>query len=78
VERVTGDEAIQHSRRLAREEGILSGISSGAATAAALRIAKLREFEDKVIVVILPDSGERYLSGPLFEGLFDETGLPRG
>ena len=78
VERVTGDEAIQHSRRLAREEGILSGISSGAATAAALRIAKLREFEDKVIVVILPDSGERYLSGALFEGLFDETGLPRG
>jgi len=77
VEQVTSDEAIEHSRRLAREEGILSGVSSGAAMAAALRIAKLKEFENKVIVVILPDAGERYLSGPLFEGLFDESGLPR-
>jgi len=77
VEQVTSDEAIGHSRRLAREEGILSGVSSGAAIAAALRIARLEEFENKVIVVILPDAGERYLSGPLFEGLFDESGLPR-
>jgi cysteine synthase A len=77
VERVTSEEAIQHSRRLAREEGILSGISCGAAIAAALRIAKLKEFEGQTIVVILPDAGERYLSGVLFEGLFDESGLPR-
>ena len=77
VERVTSEEAIQHSRRLAREEGILSGISCGAAIAAALRIAKLKEFESQTIVVILPDAGERYLSGALFEGLFDESGLPR-
>jgi cysteine synthase A len=77
VERVSSEEAIQHSRRLAREEGILSGISCGAAIAAALRIAKLKEFEDKTIVTILPDAGERYLSGVLFEGLFDESGLPR-
>ena len=77
VEQVTSDEAIEYSRRLAREEGILSGVSSGAAIAAALRIARLKEFENKVIVVILPDAGERYLSGPLFEGLFDESGLPR-
>ena len=77
VERVTSEEAIQHSRRLAREEGILSGISCGAAIAAALRIAKLKEFEGQTIVVVLPDAGERYLSGVLFEGLFDESGLPR-
>ncbi len=77
VEQVTSGEAIEYSRRLAREEGILSGVSSGAAIAAALRIARLKEFENKVIVAILPDAGERYLSGPLFEGLFDESGLPR-
>jgi cysteine synthase A len=77
VERVTSEEAIEHSRRLSREEGIFSGVSSGAAMAAALRIARLKEFEDKVIVVILPDAGERYLSGPLFDGLFNESGLPR-
>jgi cysteine synthase A len=77
IETVTSEEAIEHSRRLAREEGILSGISSGAAIAVALRLAKMEEFGGKAIVVILPDSGERYLSGPLFEGLFDESGLPR-
>jgi cysteine synthase A len=76
VEQVTSEEAIEHARRLAREEGILSGVSSGAAIAAALRIAKLEEFKEKTIVTILPDSGERYLSGPLFQGLFDEAGLP--
>jgi cysteine synthase A len=77
VEQVTSEEAIEHARRLAREEGILSGVSSGAATAVALRLARLKEFEGKTIVTILPDAGERYLTGPLFEGLFDETGLPR-
>jgi cysteine synthase len=78
VETVTSEVAIDHARRLAREEGILSGISCGAAIAAALRLAGMGEFEGKTIVTILPDSGERYLSGPLFEGLFDESGLPRG
>lgn len=77
VERVTSEEAIEHARRLAREEGILSGVSCGAAMAVALRLARLPEFEGKTIVTILPDSGERYLSGPLFEGLFDEAGLPK-
>jgi cysteine synthase A len=77
VEQVTSEEAIEHSRRLAREEGILSGVSCGAAIAVALRLGRLPEFEGKTIVTILPDSGERYLSGPLFEGLFDEAGLPR-
>jgi cysteine synthase A len=77
VEKVTSEEAIEHARRLAREEGILSGVSSGAAIAAALRLAKSGEFDGKTIVVILPDSGERYLTGPLFEGIFDEAGLPR-
>jgi len=68
---------IEHARRLAREEGILSGVSCGAAIAVALRLARSNEFGGKTIVSILPDSGERYLSGPLFEGLFDESGLPR-
>jgi len=77
VEQVTSEEAIAHARKLAREEGILSGISCGAAIAVALRLARLSEFEGKTIVAVLPDSGERYLSGPLFEGLFDESGLPR-
>ncbi len=76
VEQVTSEEAIEHARRLAHEEGIISGVSSGAAIAAALRLAKLEEFKGKTIVTILPDSGERYLSGPLFQGLFDEAGLP--
>ena len=76
VEQVTNDEAMEYARRLAREEGILAGISCGAATAAAVRLAKRSEFEGKTIVVILPDSGERYLSTALFEGLFDrESGI---
>jgi cysteine synthase A len=66
VELVDGDEAVDMSRRLAREEGILVGISSGAAVAAALRLARLEEFANKTMVVILPDSGERYLSADLF------------
>lgn len=77
VEQVTSEEAIDHAKRLSREEGILSGVSCGAAIAVALRLAKSGEFDGKTIVTILPDSGERYLTGPLFEGVFDEAGLPR-
>lgn len=69
VEQVSGDEAIETARRLAREEGMLVGISCGAATAAALRLAHLDEFAGKTIVVVLPDAGERYLSTALFEGI---------
>ncbi len=69
VEKVSNDEAIETARRLAREEGILSGISCGAAAAVAVRLAHLPEFEGKTIVAILPDSGERYLTSVLFEGL---------
>lgn len=69
VERVGSDEAIEMARRLTREEGILSGISCGAATVAALRLAREDAFAGKTIVVILPDSGERYLSTVLFEHL---------
>jgi cysteine synthase A len=75
VEQVGNDEAILYARRLAREEGILSGISSGAAVVAAARVAQRPENAGKTIVVILPDSGERYLSSALFEGFFDEAGL---
>jgi len=67
VETVTDDEAITMARRLAREEGILSGISSGAAVAVALRIASEPQHAGKTIVTVLPDSGERYLSTVLFE-----------
>jgi cysteine synthase A len=77
VEQVTSEEAIEYARRLSRGEGILSGVSCGAAIAVALRLAKKEEFQGKTIVAVLPDSGERYLSGPLFEGVFDEAGLPR-
>jgi cysteine synthase A len=73
VEQVSNDEAIAVARRLAREEGILCGISCGAAMAAALRLAKEPAQKGKTIVVILPDAGERYLSGALFEGLFEEV-----
>jgi cysteine synthase len=66
VETVENEEAMEMARRLAREEGILCGISSGAATVAAARLAKLPEFAGKTIVVILPDAGERYLSTELF------------
>ena len=71
VETVTNDESIAFARRLAREEGLLSGISCGAAAAVAVRLAKLPEFAGKTIVAILPDAGERYLTSALFEGWFD-------
>jgi cysteine synthase A len=73
VEQVTNEEAIATARKLAREEGILCGISCGAAMAAALRLAHEPAQAGKTIVVILPDAGERYLSGALFEGLFEEV-----
>lgn len=69
IEQVSSEEAIEYGRRLGREEGILSGISSGAAVAAAVRLAKQPDFAGKTIVVILPDSGERYLSTVLYEGI---------
>jgi cysteine synthase A len=71
VEQVTDEESIEMARRLAREEGILSGISCGAAVVAAVRVAKEPSSERKTIVVILPDSGERYLTSVLFDGLVD-------
>jgi cysteine synthase A len=72
VEQVTNEESVEMSRRLAREEGILGGISCGAAVAAAVRLARLPEFEGKTIVTVLPDAGERYLSTVLFEGMFTD------
>ncbi len=75
VEQISSDEAVDTARRLMQEEGILAGISSGAAVAAANRLAALPEFADQTIVVILPSSGERYLSSVLFQGLFGEQEL---
>ena len=71
VEQVNNEESIEMARRLAREEGLLSGISCGAAMVVALRLAREPAQKGKTIVVILPDAGERYLSGALFEGLFE-------
>jgi cysteine synthase A len=75
IETVSNEDAVLYARRLNHEEGILSGISCGAAVAVAARLAKKPENKGKTIVVILPDSGERYLSSILFEGIFDAAGL---
>ncbi len=75
VESVTSDEAILTARQLMQKEGILAGISSGAAVAAAVRLSQQPEFNNKTIVVILPSSGERYLSTALFANMFNEQGL---
>ena len=72
VELATNEESIEMARRLAKEEGILAGISCGAAVAVAVRLGKLPEFAGKTLVTILPDAAERYLSTSLFEGFFDE------
>jgi cysteine synthase A len=69
IEQVSNEEAVEFGRRLSKEEGILSGISCGAAAAVAVRLAKQAEFAGKTIVTVLPDSGERYLSTVLFEGI---------
>jgi cysteine synthase A len=69
IELVSNEEAIEFALRLTREEGILSGISCGAAAAVAVRLAKQKEFAGKTIVTVLPDSGERYISTILFEGI---------
>jgi cysteine synthase A len=74
VELITNEESIEMARRLGKEEGILSGISSGAAAAVAVRLAHQPEFAGKTIVTVLPDTAERYLSTSLFEGMFDEAG----
>jgi cysteine synthase A len=71
VELVTNEESIEMARRLAKEEGILSGISCGAAVVAAVRVAKEPEMKGKTMVVVLPDASERYLSSALFEGMFE-------
>ena len=76
IEQVSNEEAVDFARRLTMEEGILSGISCGAAAAVAVRLARMPENAGKTIVTILPDSGERYLSSIVFEGLFDAAGLP--
>jgi cysteine synthase A len=75
IEQVSDEDAVAMARRLAREEGILAGISCGAATVAAVRLANEPAYAGKTIVVVLPDSGERYLSSVLFEGVFNEKGL---
>jgi cysteine synthase A len=72
LETVTNEESIEMARRLAKQEGILAGISCGAAVVVAVRLAKQPEFEGKTIVTILPDAAERYLTSSLFEGMFDE------
>jgi len=75
AEKVTDDEAKAMALRLMREEGILCGISCGAAMAVAVRLAEKPEMQGKTIVVILPDSGERYLSSMLFSDMFTEQEL---
>lgn len=73
VEQISNEDSFAMAHRLMEEEGILAGISSGAAVTAAARLAELPEFADKTIVVVLPSSAERYLSTPLFENMFSEA-----
>jgi len=73
TEQVSDEEAMEYAHRLMKQEGILAGISSGAAVAAAVRVATQPQYRGKTIVVILPDSGERYLSSALFKDVFTET-----
>ncbi|MFM7573377.1 MAG: cysteine synthase A [Snowella sp.] len=75
IETVSNEDSILYAQRLAKEEGILSGISCGAAVAVAARLAQRLEHQGKTIVVILPDSGERYLSSILFQGIFNDQGF---
>ena len=75
IETVSNEDSILYAQRLAKEEGILSGVSCGAAVAVAARLAQQLEHQGKTIVVILPDSGERYLSSALFQGVFNDQGL---
>ena len=72
LESVSNEESIEMARRLAKQEGILAGISCGAAAAVAVRLAQLSEFAGKTIVTVLPDAAERYLTGSLFEGMFED------
>ena len=72
IEQVSNEETLDMSRRLAKEEGILAGISCGAAVSVAVRLGQLTEFAGKLIVAVLPDLAERYLSTTLFENLFDD------
>jgi cysteine synthase A len=72
VELVGNEEAVETARRLGKEEGILSGISGGAAMAIALRLASEEQLKGKTFVVVLPDSAERYLSTVLFEGISED------
>ena len=73
VIKVDNEDAFSTARLLAKEEGILCGMSSGAAVKAALEVARRPENNAKLIVVVLPDTGERYLSTPLFEGVNEES-----
>ncbi len=73
VETIGNEEAIEMAQKLMKEEGILAGISGGAAVAAAIKVSKQEQHVGKTIVVILPDSGERYLSSILFDGIFSEA-----
>jgi cysteine synthase A len=73
VEQISSDDAIAWAHKLMQKEGILAGVSCGAAMGVADRISKLPEFRDKTIVVVLPDSGERYLTSPLFAGVFTDN-----
>lgn len=75
IETVSNEDSILYAQRLAKEEGILSGVSCGAAVAVAARLAQQLEHQGKTIVVILPDSGERYFSSALFQGVFNDQGL---